>query len=208
MLSQFKELVFSNSLIYNSFQSCVGYFGISRLNLFSKYLPYTPGMSVLDLGCGPAPYAETFRNVDYLGIDINSKYIEHAKKRLPNYRFLECNFLDLSSSSEFVPSGGFNLIFANGLLHHLDDVTATSFLSKSSEVLSPGGHLVTIDPCIHKDQSALKQRLILSDRGKNVRSIDQMTVLTSSVFDLKATISIEENLLAMPYTHVIVSYKK
>ena len=78
----FKKKLLSVPFIYNTFQATLGKFGIAKLSLFAKYLPYTPGMKVLDLGCGPASSCMIFRPEDYLGIDTNENYNEiiiHAR---------------------------------------------------------------------------------------------------------------------------------
>jgi ubiquinone/menaquinone biosynthesis C-methylase UbiE len=40
-----------------------------------------PGEKVLDIGCGPGKILEKLPTVDYLGFDINHKYVEAAQKR-------------------------------------------------------------------------------------------------------------------------------
>ena len=36
---------------------------------------------VLDVGCGPGTNSAEFSGLDYLGVDLNPSYIEHARRR-------------------------------------------------------------------------------------------------------------------------------
>src|SRR3954470_20989494 len=38
------------------------------------------GLRTLDLGCGPGALADLFEGDDYVGVDLNARYIEHARK--------------------------------------------------------------------------------------------------------------------------------
>jgi len=105
--------------VYQAFQRFVGKFGLTRLSLYSRYLPYAPGIRVLDLGCGPGTACKFFKPDDYIGLDTNLKYIEYARDRHPEYTFLLGDFV---SSDTLDPSiSNFELIFAMGLMHHLPD---------------------------------------------------------------------------------------
>jgi len=52
----------------------------------SEYVRPVPGEKVLDIGCGPGDILENLPAVDYLGFDINPKYVEAAKKRFGHRR--------------------------------------------------------------------------------------------------------------------------
>src|SRR3974377_480256 len=54
---------------------------------------------VLDVGCGPGTNAAYFAQSDYLGIDLNTDYIESAKRR-HGRRFLAVD------AAEFVAESG------------------------------------------------------------------------------------------------------
>src|SRR5258706_15490256 len=40
-----------------------------------------PGLRTLDLGCGPGAFSDAFPTDDYYGVDLNTRYIEWAKKK-------------------------------------------------------------------------------------------------------------------------------
>ena len=180
----------------------IGKFGSAKLTLFAKYIPYTPGVKVLDLGCGPATNTFLYCSDDYLGIDISDKYIKSAQRLFPKHNFLCCNFMSLHDKHK----DSYDLIIMSGLLHHLGDEMATKFIEKASELLKNGGHLITIDNCLHPNQSNLKQRIILQDRGKFVRSINELNALMPKAY-FNISMHIEENLLLIPYTHLILVCK-
>lgn len=203
-----KERLLGIPFLYNAFQSVVGKLGKSKLKLFSKFLPYTPGKSILDLGCGPGTNAILFQPKDYLGIDTDEAYVDSAQKNHKEYRFSNQDFCALTRSDNMVPNAGFDLILANGLMHHLPKNLATQFFLKAQELLASGGYLLTIDPCIHDKQSGLKKRLILSDRGKFIRTPSELLEISSSAQDLEVTAFIEEDCLLIPYTHLILSSRK
>jgi SAM-dependent methyltransferase len=47
----------------------------------SEYVRPVPGEKVLDIGCGPGEILEYLPAVDYVGFDINPKYVEAVQKR-------------------------------------------------------------------------------------------------------------------------------
>jgi SAM-dependent methyltransferase len=47
----------------------------------SEHVRPVPGEKVLDIGCGPGDILENLPAVDYLGFDINLKYVEAAQER-------------------------------------------------------------------------------------------------------------------------------
>lgn len=188
---------------YNAFIYIIGKFNFAKLILFSKYIPYTPGEKVLDLGCGPATNTSIFNSNDYFGIDISDTYIKTARKLFPKYSFLKSNFLSLNGEYD----DSFDLILMSGLLHHLTDEMALEFTKKACKLLKIGGHLITIDNCLHSQQSKFKQKIILRDRGKFVRGIDALKALIPAT-NFVVTSHIEEDLLLIPYTHLILVCKK
>ena len=87
------------------------------------------GANVLDIGCGPA-WAEslfnTDRSVNWFAVDISSSvFIAHKRtKTMNNVTVLQADLSSLPFSEKF-----FDVIFANGVLHH------TKNASKSFSIL-------------------------------------------------------------------------
>ena len=114
---------------------------------------------VLDAGCGPGTNAHLFYGLDYLGLDLNPKYIESARKRHP----LQFDVADLCTWDP--PDGRkFDFILLNSLLHHLDTPSVHRLLSQLSRLLTPDGHVHIVD-LILPAQLSLSRGLALADRG-------------------------------------------
>ena len=68
--------------------------------------------TVLDLGCGVGHLInflkkQNFDTVNnYVGLDINQKYINHAKKLYPNHTFFTGEIFDISDNFDYVVGSG------------------------------------------------------------------------------------------------------
>lgn len=198
-----KRAILDSALGYNVFDMVVGKLGYSRAKLFAKYCPYTPGMRVLDLGCGPGTATKFFQAEVYLGIDTSVQYIEAAKRDYPLHQFDCCDF---GSSYQVVrrEHGRFDLVIAMGLLHHLDDRTAREYIAYCRKIINPGGILVTFDGCLYLGQSKIRRRVVLSDRGKFIRTEEGYLDLFKNQ-GFKALGKIEEDILLIPHSMLAIT---
>ncbi len=106
------------------------------------FLPHlSPGMSLLDCGCGPgtntAGLAESLAPGQVVGIDLEQSQIELAKayaaeRGVSNVRFELGNVYDLP-----FPDASFDAAFVHTVLQHLKDPVQA--LEEISRVLKPGG---------------------------------------------------------------------
>ncbi len=78
-------------------------------------------MRILEIGCGPGNIARYLTQYEYVGFDLNAKYIEVAKRRFPEAKFV-CERVSQFSLSE---QQSFDVVLAIGILHHLDDNEAS-----------------------------------------------------------------------------------
>ena len=198
-----KRIILDSAAGYNLFDLIVGKLGYSRAKLFAKYCPYTPGMRVLDLGCGPGTATKFFKQDDYLGIDTSSEYIEVAKKRYPLHNF-RCSDFGETHEELNREYGDFDIVVAMGLLHHIDDQTAQRYISCCRKVLKPGGVLVTFDGCIYEGQSKIRSKVVMSDRGKFIRTQNgYLNLFNKQGFTVRG--DIEEGLLLIPHSMLAIT---
>jgi len=102
--------------------------------LFDKYLSFND--KVLDLGCGNGRFYNSFKNVDYLGIDVSTKLIEIAKRLHPEAKFEV-------SSIESMPDKFFDKIYSIAVLHHIPShELRLNFLKEIKRALKDDGKLI------------------------------------------------------------------
>jgi len=104
------------------------------------------GLRTLDLGCGPGAFADLFDGDDYVGVDLNARYIDHGR------RHCKGAFLVSDARKVDLPDGRFDQVLIFGLLHHLSDPDARAVLAEARRLLVPGGRILAIEdiPAISK----------------------------------------------------------
>jgi SAM-dependent methyltransferase len=175
--------------------------GDSRRIYISQYVRPVAGEKVLDIGCGPGDMLENLPAVDYLGFDINPRYVEAARKRFSNRGRFFCGDVGLTAIDR--EAGSFDLVLATGVLHHLDDDRAVSLFNLARKALKPGARLITFDGCYCAGQPKLARFVVSRDRGQYVRESDEYMRLAAQVFPQVKSF-IHHDLLRIPYTHVIL----
>src|SRR5262245_4143582 len=99
----------------------------ARAQIAERYIRARPGDVVLDLGCGPADILDYLPPVDYLGIDLNADYLTEAKRRFGNWQ-PRARFVQMDVHALREGTSRFDLVLAQGLLHHFNDEQAESLL--------------------------------------------------------------------------------
>jgi SAM-dependent methyltransferase len=98
-----------------------------------------PASRTLDLGCGPGAFADLFAAGDYVGVDLNARYIDHARRtRKGAFLVSDAKHVDL-------PAGRFDQVLIFGLLHHLPDEEVRGVLSECRRLLVAGGRVLVIE---------------------------------------------------------------
>jgi SAM-dependent methyltransferase len=132
---------------------------------------------VLDVGCGPGTNTSFFPNSDYLGLDINPKYVDRARRKYGD------RFLVADVRRDPIPGGpGFDFILVNSLLHHLDTEDVRSLLSGLSGHLAPGGHVHILD-LVMPENPGIARLLARWDRGDFPRPVEEWETLFSEAFE-------------------------
>lgn len=132
--------------------------------LIRRELRTGPGTRTLDVGCGPGAFAEIFRGGDYVGVDMNARYIDHARKHCPG------TFLAGDARKLELPDRRFDQVLIFGLLHHLPDDDVRAVLSECRRVLEPGGRILAIEDIPAVSRLNLVGHLIHNiENGEHIR---------------------------------------
>jgi SAM-dependent methyltransferase len=170
--------------------------GNTRAIYVRDYIRPKPGDRVFDIGCGPGDILSYLPEVHYVGIDIEPKYIDAARARFGARGEFHCEDV---SDAVVREAGSFDIVLANGVLHHLNDTEARKLLSLARLALKPSGRLITFDGCFVPGQSRLARWLLRMDRGHFVRSPEAYIALAAEVFG-EVHSHIRHDLLRVPYT--------
>lgn len=133
---------------------------------------------VLDIGCGPGTNTQLFAHADYLGIDINPGYIEHARRKY-NRRFVVADVREYEEAS----AGGFDFILVNSVLHHIDTPSIHRILERLRHWITPDGHVHILELVLPRDRS-IARSLAEWDRGDYPRPLSEWRALTGQYFDV------------------------
>ncbi|HEY7864034.1 MAG TPA: class I SAM-dependent methyltransferase, partial [Thermoanaerobaculia bacterium] len=95
---------------------------------------------VLDVGCGPAINTSFFSSGEYLGLDINPRYISYARRKTGR------EFL-VADMTRWAPQGSerFDFVLVNSFFHHVDDQYARQILQRLPAAMAPGAHIHIVD---------------------------------------------------------------
>jgi SAM-dependent methyltransferase len=170
-----------------------------RSVLVRDYVRPQPGARVLDLGCGPGELIDHLGDVHYVGIDISAGYIARARQAFGDraeFRVGDATRLDEDLRD-------FDLVLAFGVLHHLDDQSASRLLGGAETALNHGGRFVSVDPAVVSDDRAAARLLVSWDRGGHVRGPAGYKRLADSAFG-RVRCDVRRDLLRIPYTHCVL----
>ena len=188
------------SFFYSAFKKIIGGNKSAR-KYVKEFLKINTGDHVLDIGCGNGDIINFLPlGIFYIGIDINSNYIKNAKKKFIGKGV----FINNKFSKDLIENyNNFDVIMANGLLHHLGNEDAIELFEASYKALKKGGKLITMDGCYIENNSKIVNLILKSDRGKFVRTKECYFKLASQTFK-QIKIFIRKDLLFIPYCHIIM----
>ena len=132
---------------------------------------------VLDVGCGPGTNAPHFSHTDYLGIDLNERYIRNARKRYSgNFQVGDVTTLQVPADQRF------DFILVNSLLHHLDVSATRRLLSCLPALLTEDGRVHVIELVLPATFS-LPFVVARADRGDYPRPISEWRRMLNEYFE-------------------------
>jgi len=187
--------ILEHPLVYKLLLSLVGA-DRTRRECTEKYFRPTPGMKILDIGCGSAelfPYLPD--SIEYYGIDLSQKYIDYAKNKFGEKGTFICG--DINEKT-FELKHKFDLVIGYGLLHHLDDNEVIRLFKTVTSILKPNGRVVTFDPCYTENNTMLVKFLMGCDRGQNIRSGKNYQKLAEHAFE-NITLHVRDDISRVPH---------
>jgi SAM-dependent methyltransferase len=114
---------------------------------------------VLDVGCGPGTNAHYFAGAEYLGIDLNPRYVDYARRRHAR------EFLVADATNFELPAGErFDFVLVNSFLHHIPAADVRRLLAHLSSVLTEDGH-VHIMELVLPERRSIARLLARMDQG-------------------------------------------
>ncbi len=127
------------------------------------------GRRILDLGCGAGETSVYFalQGASVDAVDVSPGMIQVAMKLAERFgvcpRFQTCQAEKLP-----FPDDTFDLVFGNGVLHHVDILPA---LAEVKRVLRPGGRAAFVEPLKHNPAIKLYRHLARDNRTRDERPL-------------------------------------
>jgi SAM-dependent methyltransferase len=174
----------------------------SRAHYVREHVRPFAGCRILDIGCGKAGIlAHLPESLGYVGFDMNPGYIAAARRRWGSRAEFHCSKVDEVSLQE---TGRYDIVLANGIVHHLDDAEADGLFGLAYAALAPGGRLITYDNVYTEDQHWFARWLIGRDRGQAVRTRPQYEALARPRFP-RVESALLHDTLRVPYTILVMT---
>jgi SAM-dependent methyltransferase len=142
-----------------------------------KHNDITRVKRVLDVGCGPGTNSRFFKHTDYVGIDINSAYLERARRKY-HRTYIEADVCEYTPPADQL----YDFVLLNSLLHHIDDASVDRILRAIGRVLVNDGCVHIID-LILPDKPSIARHLTVNDRGDYPRPWEKWKEMFGRSFD-------------------------
>lgn len=156
---------------------------------------------VLDIGSGPAAFLAQYGRLaefEYVALDPSPAYIAKAEERFPGRGTY---LVGTTGTVDADALGLFDLVVADGVLHHVSDAEAVAIARFARRRLAPAGRFVTFDPVRVPGQHPFAALLMRMDRGARIRTADEYRALLSEGFGDGVSGDVVHGRLRPPYDH-------
>jgi SAM-dependent methyltransferase len=169
-----REWLFENPTVYSAWQAP---FAASKFAPVERRLRSMTMRRVLDVGCGAGTNAARFANLDYVGVDINERYLKVARRRHRG-RFINADLTQADLSG----LGTFDTVLLNSFLHHVSDAHVERILAHIPPLLSADGRVHILE-LVLPERLSMARVMAQIDRGRFARPIDDWRRLFSAAFE-------------------------
>lgn len=127
--------------------------------------------TVLDIGCGIGQYSN-ITSSKYLGVDLNSKYIEYCKKKftIEKNKSFRCENVTTLLNEKI----RYDIVIMVDFLHHIPDDLAKKVLKTAAELSNQ--YIISFEPILEQD-NFIGRCIINNDRGNYIRSSNDLQKL-------------------------------
>lgn len=118
---------------------------------------------VLDLLCGPGYLLGKMKKIrpdlELMGVDLESDYIEFAKDKYPDITFIVADAAIWNTDEKF------DLILVTAGVHHLPFEQQENFIKKVSQLIAENGQVIIADPYIGNYSNEQERKLASAKLG-------------------------------------------
>jgi 2-polyprenyl-3-methyl-5-hydroxy-6-metoxy-1,4-benzoquinol methylase len=167
-------------ILQSSLSSMFRFMNFSSIDSnFNKFVKnnYQKGLKILDFGSGFGNFAKLFDFNDYLGIEINHKYISKSRKLNSNYNFLNINLAQIKLDRKY------DLVIIYGVLHHIPNHEVRLILDNIKNSLEDRGKIYIYEPLPPQSLSNIKSLILKNlDLGNFIRTNSELISLIPDDF--------------------------
>ena len=140
-----------------------------------------PHKSVIEIGCGTGKLLSYLKPKKYLGLDINERYLNHAKK---HYQRSGIIFLIQDATKINKIDGYYDLLLMINFIHHLSTKELRTVLKRILENVN-FSRIIVLDS--KPDFGIFTKMLEKADQGNHFRNLKQIVNIYKKYFNITET---------------------